>query len=111
MADRTVGQGDTLPALDVILEADGVPVNLVGCSVSVTVEPLEGGADLLTAADCWVDPDQNDNPGHVIYQWQHGDTAMLGFYLAQFAVIDAANDLWHFPNEGRYTVQIVPVLD
>lgn len=111
MADRTVGQGDTLPALDVILEADGVPVNLVGCSVTVTVEPLEGGADLLTAAACTVDADQQTNPGRVVYQWQHGDTTTLGLYLAQFAVIDAANDVWHFPNEGRYTVQIVPVLD
>lgn len=110
MADRTVGQGDTLPPLDVTLEIDDCPVNLVGCAVTVTMQPLAGGADVITAAACSVDADQQTNPGHVVYQWQPADTAAAGYFAAQWQVTDAAGQVWPFPSDGRYTVQIVPVL-
>lgn len=104
MADFTIKEGDTTPALHVtFLHPDESPVNLTGASVVVTIRPRAGG-DLLVDALAQIVGNPLD--GAVEYAWQPGDTDEAGDYDAEWVVTWPLGGEQTFPTDGYTTIEV-----
>ena len=102
-ADFKLKAGDLLPALPAtLLNPDGTPFNLVGCSVVFRMRKHGATSYAVEAAAELVDEDT----GRVRYNWLAGDTDAAGFYRAEFTATTADNKPITFPNSGHFTVSI-----
>jgi len=97
-----IKRGDTLPALTATLyKADmTTPVDLTDATVVLQMRTRKG--EHLLDGDCEVlDP----IGGRVRYEWQEGDTDIIGLHRAEFKI--TSNDgVATAPNYGFFTVNI-----
>lgn len=104
MADFTIKEGDTAPALHVtFIHDNGAPVNLTDATVVVNIRP-HGGGDLLVDAPATIVGDPKD--GVVEYQWATGDTDAPGDYDAEWLVTWALGGQQTFPTNDFTTIEI-----
>jgi hypothetical protein len=109
MADFTIKEGDTAPALRVqFVHPDGSPVNLTGADVTVVIRP-RGGGELLLDSPASIVGDPLD--GNVEYAWQPGDTDSPGAYDAEWPTTWALGGEQTFPTEGYTTIEITADLE
>lgn len=116
MADLVIKEGDTAPALRAtFVHQNGMPVNLAGATVTVTIRSQASGPVLVAAAPAAIVGLPAD--GTVEYEWQTGDTDTPGLYNAEWEVTWASGDTQTFPSDGYTVIEIsadlvsaVPVL-
>lgn len=116
MADLVIKEGDTAPALRAtFVHQNGMPVNLAGATVTVTIRSQASGPVLVAAAPAAIVGPPAD--GTVEYEWQAGDTDTPGLYNAEWEVTWASGDTQTFPSDGYTVIEIsadlvsaVPVL-
>lgn len=107
MADFTIKQGDTSPAIEATLkDRDGNAVNLTGASVQFHLSTT-AYKNVIDAAGTLV----NASEGRVKYEWQPDDTGQQGDFFAEFEVTYADNTIETFPNDGYISVEIKRQLD
>lgn len=97
----TIKRGDTSPSLDYLL--DPATVDLTGATVrfsmrnsagTLVLDRVTASAPVLTVAP------------KVRYAWSGADTAVAGFYRAEFEVTYAGGAIETFPNFGAIGVLI-----
>lgn len=102
MSIFTIKQGDTSPALEVVLrDGDGIPVDLTGASVTLRMNRRNADHS-ITGAPSIPDP----GGGRVVYEWQPGDTDTPGLYAAEFYIEFPDGSDETFPNNTYLTVYI-----
>jgi len=107
MSDFTIKQNDTRPNLDAqLLNADGTPIDLTGCTVRFLMVPTSGGAVKVDGI-CAITDAEN---GKVRYYWSAGDTANFGDYKAEFEVTFPDGSKQTVPNDGYLIISIVKEL-
>ncbi len=97
MPTISITQGNRLPILTDTLMADGLPVDLTGCSVRLSYQNLRTGT--TRSQDAIV-----GNPatsGVVRYEWQAVDTAEVGPCLGQWEVTWRDGRVACFPPDAR----------
>lgn len=101
--DFTIKQGATSPPLPATLtDAAGAPIPLSGTTVRFRMKPLLGGGALVDRAATIVNP----TAGEVRYDWQAADTALAGYYRAEFRVIFANGADQPVPSDDYLTVLV-----
>lgn len=104
MADITIKRGDTSPSVSATLTgAGGTAQNLTGATVRFKMRNRLGA--VVINAVCAI---VSAAAGTVRYDWQPADTAVAGYYEAEFEVTLAGGAIGTFPNAGFHTVEIVP---
>lgn len=92
----TIKRGDTSPGIEYALLP--ASISLVGASVRFQMRQGWGARETIV-----------DEPATVVtatvtptvqYAWQAGNTAVAGFYEAEFRVVYADNTVETFPNSG-----------
>jgi hypothetical protein len=107
MADFTIKQGDTSPALEATLkDRDGNAVNLTGASVQFHLATTRY-KNIVDATGTLV----NASEGKVKYEWQADDTSQHGDFFAEFEVTYADSTVETFPNDGYISVEVKRHLD
>lgn len=103
-ADFTIRQGDTASTLeDQLLDAAGVPVNITGATVTLTLVPLKGGPAIVNNQPATI---VDATLGKVARAWQAGETNTPGFYLGSWRVTFAGGAVQTFPNSGFFLVRV-----
>lgn len=85
MADLSIRQGDTAPALTwPLTDSNGDPLDLTGATTVTFVMRTLTAASAAVNAACTIVG--NPTQGLVTYQWQAGDTATAGLFMGEFHV-------------------------
>lgn len=101
----TIKQNDLLPKLEAVLSDEDGPIDLSAVTgVSFRFHHKESGAT-STAAAIIVTP----AAGLVRYEWQAGDTSLVGDYWGEF-VISWAGALETVPSSGYLEFTVEPIL-
>ncbi len=104
MADFTIAQGDTLPAVAATLNDANGPVNLTGATVTFSL--TLGGVAVIADRACTI---TDAATGQVSVAWQPADTAGYGNAFAQFHAV-WTNGRQTFPNGRMLDFTITPAL-
>lgn len=95
-------RNDTSPAIrSTLLDGSGTVILLTGASVKFLMKDKAGNI-IVNAAAVIIDAIN----GVVEYQWIGADTAVLGFYKAEFEVTYSDGTVETFPNEGFTSILI-----
>ncbi len=107
-ADWYMKTGDTAPSIIETLEDDtGTAVDLTNATIAFHMSNIAGGLALSAAAQNNQVGDGSDGSiGRVSYDWQAGDTATAGLYLAEWQVTFQGGEIETFPNGGYTLVRI-----
>lgn len=110
MADFTIKQGDTSPAIKSQLSADGSSIDLFNVTevrflmkksgTLVVDDDTNGAVSITDAAN-----------GIVKYEWQSGDTDNLSAHEAEWEVEYSDGTKETFPNDDYIKIKIKPDLD
>lgn len=107
-AKITITQGDTAPPLRARLRgAAGLAQGLLGARVFLTIVRENGSAPIVADREITIEDAAN---GIVRYNWQAGDTATPGSYVARFRVLLGDGRQMSFPNGWTFIVRILPAL-
>jgi hypothetical protein len=107
-----IPQGDTSPAIRIgpLTRGDGSKPDLTGAQVLFWMRrDTVDGAAIVPGRAMIVEGPPADHAA-VVYEWQAGDTATTGRYLAQVEVLLANGRVETFPSKGFVQVQVVPDL-
>jgi hypothetical protein len=107
-----IPQGDTSPAIRIgpLTRGDGSKPDLAGAQVLFWMRrDTVDGAAIVPGRAMIVEGPPADHAA-VVYEWQAGDTATTGRYLAQVEVLLANGRVETFPSKGFVQVQVVPDL-
>lgn len=104
MADFTIAQGDTLPAVTATLSDANGPVDLTGASVTFSL--TLGNVAVIADRACTI---TDATAGQVSVAWQPGDTLDYGNAFAQFKAT-WADGRRSFPNNRMLDFAITPAL-
>lgn len=107
MADYTLKQDDTFPALTAILSDQVGPVNLSAADSVKFFMKHSSGSPVVTGTCTVVTPQTGQDIGKVTYDWVAADTATAGEYTAEWQVTWNVGDIETYPNDGYKTVLIV----
>lgn len=98
----TIKQNDTSPAIGAALkDANGLPVNLIGASISFHMKH-ENGRVVVDSPAIVVD----DVNGVVKYEWKTGDTGIAGVHYGEFEVTYEDETIETFPNKDYVKIRI-----
>jgi len=110
MADFEIKSGDTSPAIESQLSADGSAIDLSGVSevrflmnlygTEVVNDDTSGNVTITDAAN-----------GIVKYEWQPGDTDKAKAHKAEWEVEYSDGTIETFPNDGYINISITEALD
>lgn len=104
MSDFVIKQNDTRPNLDAqLLNANGAPIDLTGCTVRFLMVSTSGGQVKIDAL-CAVTDAVN---GKVRYYWQAGDTSNFGGYKAEFEITFPDGSKQTVPNDGYLIISVI----
>lgn len=96
--------GDTAPVVQAtLLDADSVPVDIAGASVSFIMAASPGGGTPVVdaaAVNAQVDTGVDGSKGKVVYEWAPADTATAGAYVVEFEVVFSDGSVQTFPTTG-----------
>jgi hypothetical protein len=102
-----IKSGDVEPPLDVTLLSDTEPVDLSGIvGVRLRTRATEGGPILIDSPMTVVDAAN----GLVRYEWQAGDTDVVGEFYAEYVVTWTEGEQT-FPDDGYHLIDVNPGLD
>ena len=102
MADFTIKQGDTSPAIEATLKDNtGNVVNLTGASVRFHMATL-GFSSKIDAAATIV----NASEGKVKYEWQSADTVTADSFIVEWEITYSDSSVETFPNDGYTRIKI-----
>jgi hypothetical protein len=107
-----IPQGDTSPAIRIgpLTRGDGSKPDLTDAQVLFWMRrDTVDGAAIVPGRAMIVEGPPADHAA-VVYEWQAGDTATTGRYLAQVEVLLANGRVETFPSKGFVQVQVVPDL-
>jgi hypothetical protein len=107
-----IPQGDTSPAIRIgpLTRGDGSKPDLTDAQVLFWMRrDTVDGAAIVPGRAMIVEGPPADHAA-VVYEWQTGDTATTGRYLAQVEVLLANGRVETFPSKGFVQVQVVPDL-
>jgi 5-hydroxyisourate hydrolase-like protein (transthyretin family) len=98
-----IKQGDTSPSIETILEsADGtVIIDLTSANVNFRMKHAQ--QDVSVSGACTI---VDEDGGRVRYDWLAGDTAVSGWYRAQFEVTYVDEKFETFPNDGFLWIKV-----
>lgn len=96
-------QGDTAPALEVVLMENDDPVDLTAAGAVEVVARRAGNPVPVFVRTMQVE----DQPGHATYQWQAGDTDQVGDLQVEFKVTWPGGAVQTFPAQGYLVVEVV----
>lgn len=88
----------------VVLDEDGVPINLTGSTVTFYMQDLNGNEKITAGSVSLIDAPN----GLVRYQWLAADSDTSGFYIAEFVVTFGGGTKRTSPDPGYITVIISP---
>lgn len=88
----------------VILDEDGVAINLTGSTVAFYMQDLSGVVKINGSSVSLIDAPN----GLVRYQWVTADTDISGFFIAEFVVTFGGGTKRTSPDPGYITVIISP---
>lgn len=99
-----IKKNDTYPPLRATLQqADGTPVNLEGARVQFLMRDDDYRDKIYAQGEAMI---VDAEKGIVEYRWREGDTAIPGYYLAEFVVTFATGQQLTIPNQGFITIQV-----
>lgn len=99
---RQNDHGETITGI--CTDAAGNPTSISGATIKFMMAGLDG--TVAINADASNDQVDGSTTGNVSYQWQPGDTANVGFYLAVWQVNYSDGSTQTFPNPGYVPVRI-----
>ena len=103
-----IKRGDLLPPLEAaLLLADGEPIDLTGCAVRLRMRTDDGEALKVDAPATVVDV----AAGRVRYDWQPGDTDVVGVYRAEFEITFPSLKTMCVPTDSFFTVHVIGTLN
>lgn len=103
----TIKQSDTSPAIQATLQdSNAVPINLSGATVKLHMKLL--GSNTVLEKDVTI---VTPLSGIIRYDWQVGDTSVVGTYNAEFQVTYSDLTVETFPNTGSIPIVIIPELN
>jgi len=104
--DFLIKQNDTIPYLEAqLIDANGNPINLDMCSVTFHMEDMYGKKKIIRKATI-IDAEQ----GNVRIEWGKGETDIAGTMRCEFEIIFTDDSILTVPNDGYFTITIVPEL-
>lgn len=105
--DFVLKQNATYPPIAATLtDAAGVPIPLTAATVHFLMKPMTGGGAVVDHAAQVV----SALAGTVRYDWQEGDTAMAGYYRAEFRIVWGTGAVQPVPSDTFLTILVVPGL-
>lgn len=109
LADFYIGQNDLPLWSETLTDGDGNPMLIQGATLVMSMVPLRGGADVVTAGGVVVNDDDGTVPnrGKVHRQMLSGETAASGEYLVRVVATQAGKPIT-FPNTGYFLWTITP---
>lgn len=98
-----IKQNDTSPAIQSVLESDDGTeiIDLTGCQVEFKMKHSQRSTEISGA--CTI---VDEDGGLVRYNWQTGDTAVVGWYRAEFEVTYSDGKIEKFPNDGAIWIHV-----
>ncbi len=103
----TYKANDTAPPLEATLSwQDGATIDLTGATVVFNLRAKSRGVGVVRGPVTVVDA----SLGKVRYDWQPGDLAEPGEYLAEFEVTLASGHVITVPNGGYLMIRVLPDL-
>jgi hypothetical protein len=103
MTTLPMKRGDRLPEVATqLIGADGLHVDLTGCTVTFTIRAANGRV-LVNAAPATL---VQANQGRVKYVWQVGDTDVVGTHDVEWIVTYPAGQQLTVPNRGYDKIEI-----
>lgn len=103
MADFTIAQGDTAPALEATLkDGDGNPVDLSGATIKFHMMTKRYNKSLVNK-DATISDAAN---GKVQYSWAEGDTDTVGDHHIEWEVTHSNGDVESFPSAAPQEILI-----
>lgn len=94
MATRYIHAGDTKALTATLLQGNGKPMNLTGCTATFAMRHSAGTPS--ASGSCVI---SDAAKGRVSYTWGAGQTATAGVYDVLFGVTDAQGKLESVPSE------------
>lgn len=105
-ADFVIKSGATFPPIAATLtDADGVALPLAGPGVAAVhfrMKPMTGGGAVVDHVAVIVNP----TTGQVRYDWQAGDTAVPGYYWAEWAIVYSTGATQPVPSDDYLRVLV-----
>ena len=107
----TFKQGDTATPMTgtIRFSATGLPVNLTGCTVYLTLRHSKLETKIVDGKE--VDIILPAANGQWSYTWADGETDYPGKYVGEHRVVKADGKVFHSPTVDYFEVEIVPSLD
>lgn len=97
MKKLKIAQGQTPTIQQTLIQSNGQPVNLTGCTVTFVFQIAGGGVNFSGAATL-----VNATMGQVSYTFGSGQTATAGSYEGQWQVVDGSGNTTLYPSGGTY---------
>lgn len=107
MADYTLKQDDTYPALTAVLSDQVGAVDLSTADSVKLIMKHESGTPVVIGTCAVASPQTGGNVGKVTYDWTASDTATAGSYDLEFQVTWNVGDVETFPNDSYKSLEIV----
>lgn len=105
---RTLRQGATSPPYyNQVTGSDGGPVNLAGATVTASMEPVAGGANVFTNRACTI---TDAALGKFLCPWLAADSVSVGEYRIEFTVLLASGEILIEPHDRDAEVEITAAL-
>lgn len=92
-------------------QANGEPVDLTGVSGSFHMYQVNDDGSMTELVNAPASVESPTTEGIVRYDWQVGDTTVVGLHLAEFELIFQGSRKESYPREGYIDVSIEPDLD
>jgi hypothetical protein len=97
-------QNTRLPSLEILVFTSGGPVNFpVDFPGGVTYRMVGGGVTITG-------PATGDSLGRLVYNWNSGDLAVAGTYVAYFIGVDGTGRSAAFPTGTNLEIIVVPTI-
>lgn len=104
-------QGDNFPNIETILSDSNGPVNLAGSSVLFRMSVANTGNLLIEQPATIVTPQSGVDIGKCYYEFQVGDTDILGTYRVEWAVTFGNGKVATFPRGSGTNFNQVVILE
>lgn len=98
-------EGDTYPNISTQLSDEVGPVNLTGCSVLFRMSQAETGNLMVEGTAVVLSQGVEANWGKCYYEWETGNTDIIGTYKAEWKVTFPNGKIATFPR-GRVVTDI-----
>lgn len=104
---KTMKQGSTSPPIraQLLSQTTGAAISLVGASVDFKMYQVNDDSTVTALVDAEGNIEDAAN-GIVNYEWQTGDTSVVGSHRAEFVVTFSGGEVESFPPQGFIEVRI-----